>query len=199
MASRNPTSDPALQGGVAYSHEHGFYAGIWGSNVDFFDESAAGANPAFDNRANYELDCYAGFIENITESIEWDISLYLYTYPGADRNLLRNSEELFLGVRFKNINIQLSRDFDNKNAYFGTIISFPIMNESETSLHAGHYSLNGLINYNDYSITITKQFNTFAISAVYTDTDMNSTECIDYSGYSNLCDSRFSMVVSKDF
>jgi hypothetical protein len=28
------TGDPALQGGVAYSHENGFYAGVWGSNVD---------------------------------------------------------------------------------------------------------------------------------------------------------------------
>ena len=28
---------PAIQGGFDYSHDSGFYAGIWGSNVDFND------------------------------------------------------------------------------------------------------------------------------------------------------------------
>jgi uncharacterized protein (TIGR02001 family) len=148
------TGDPALQGGVAYSHENGFYAGIWGSNVDFYDESAAGANPAFDNRANYELDLYAGFTGNITESIEWDISLYLYNYPETDRSLLGNSEELFLVIRYQNMSLQLSRDFDNKNSYYGLDVSIPIINELETTVHVGHYNLNGLNNYNDYSFTI---------------------------------------------
>ncbi len=29
--------DPAIQGGIDYAHESGFYAGAWGSNVDFGD------------------------------------------------------------------------------------------------------------------------------------------------------------------
>ena len=167
--------------------------------MDFYDESAAGANPAFDNRANYELDLYTGFTGSISESIEWDISLYLYNYPDADRRLLRNSEELFLGIRFQNINMQLSRDFDNKNSYYGLDVSIPVINELETSVHVGHYNLNGLNNYNDYSFTIKKQFNTFTLSAVYSDTDMNNIECINYSNFSNLCDGRFSMLLSRDF
>ena len=29
--------DPAIQGGIDYAHDSGFYAGAWGSNVDFGD------------------------------------------------------------------------------------------------------------------------------------------------------------------
>ena len=37
---------PAFQGGVDFSHDSGFYAGVWASNVDFVDGD--GANAEFD-------------------------------------------------------------------------------------------------------------------------------------------------------
>ena len=40
--------DPGYSGGFDYSHESGFYAGTWGSNVAF-------------GGAGLELDTYAGF------------------------------------------------------------------------------------------------------------------------------------------
>ena len=43
------TDGPALQGGFDFESESGFYAGIWGSNVNF------------NNGNGQELDYYAGY------------------------------------------------------------------------------------------------------------------------------------------
>ncbi len=45
------SQDPALQGGIDYAHESGFYLGAWASNVDFGD--------CCDE--NVEIDLYTGF------------------------------------------------------------------------------------------------------------------------------------------
>jgi len=45
----------AVQGGLDYEHASGFYAGGWGSNVDFGDGTS------------YELDLYAGFSGSVEE------------------------------------------------------------------------------------------------------------------------------------
>ena len=41
--------DPALQGGFDFEHGSGFYAGVWGSNVDFGGDEST------------ELDFYGGW------------------------------------------------------------------------------------------------------------------------------------------
>ncbi len=42
---------PALQGSIDWSHDSGFYAGVWGTNVDFNDG----------DEAQLETDLYAGY------------------------------------------------------------------------------------------------------------------------------------------
>ena len=42
------SNEAAIQGGLDYAHDSGFYAGTWASNVDFGDETS------------YELDFYGG-------------------------------------------------------------------------------------------------------------------------------------------
>lgn len=60
--------DPALQGGVDFSHGD-FYAGTWASSVDFGDGTDA------------EWDFYAGYTTT-TGAIEWDFGVTYYTYVG---------------------------------------------------------------------------------------------------------------------
>lgn len=60
---------PAIQGSMDYTNGM-FYAGAWGSNVDF-----GGAE-------SMELDLYAG-ITPTTGPISWDLSVVGYFYPGA--------------------------------------------------------------------------------------------------------------------
>ena len=53
--------DPAVQGSFDYEHNSGLYAGVWASNVDFFDPSAPGASVADDDNADLELDLWLGY------------------------------------------------------------------------------------------------------------------------------------------
>ena len=99
----------AVQGGLDFKHESGFYAGTWVSNVDFNNEGApqlstvktdALGNPVYDDNGfpiyetigsfnpdspNYELDFYLGFGGNITDDLSWDLKGIYYAYPdGSD-------------------------------------------------------------------------------------------------------------------
>lgn len=61
----------AVQGGLDYAHESGFYAGTWGSTVDFNDGTS------------YELDLYAGYGGSIG-NLGYDVGYVYYAYPDAD-------------------------------------------------------------------------------------------------------------------
>lgn len=60
----------AIQGGLDYSHESGFYAGTWASNVDFGDKG-------------YELDLYLGF-GGEAGALGYDLGYIQYLYPVHD-------------------------------------------------------------------------------------------------------------------
>ena len=104
----------AVQGGLDYSHESGFYAGTWASNVDF-DEGASegvvgiverdpetgelamdedgnlivtGVTSGSDSSSpNYELDLYAGFSSSVNDDFSYDLNTIYYAYPdGRDSN-----------------------------------------------------------------------------------------------------------------
>lgn len=78
--------DPALQASIDFEGESGFYAGIWGSNVDF------------DNCCDedIEIDYYAGLTAG--EFLEWDFGAIYYTYPGAEGEL--DYPEIYLGATY---------------------------------------------------------------------------------------------------
>lgn len=63
------SNNPAIQGGIDYAGG-AFYAGVWGSNVDF------GADETL------ELDLYAGFRPTLGP-VALDLGLIGYFYPGA--------------------------------------------------------------------------------------------------------------------
>lgn len=62
---------PAYSGGFDYSHESGFYAGTWGSNVAF-------------GGAGLELDLYAGYAGETEGGFGYDIGYIQYAYPETD-------------------------------------------------------------------------------------------------------------------
>lgn len=94
----------AVQGGLDYAHESGFYAGLWASNVDFNNEGApqtveipvidgviqpnADGNYIYETSGssnprspNYELDVYTGFGGKFLKDWKWDLNAILYAYP----------------------------------------------------------------------------------------------------------------------
>lgn len=65
--------DPAVQGGVTAAHESGFYAGIWGSNID------GGAT-----FGDVEVDLFAGYSADISPLASIDVGVIYYAYPDGD-------------------------------------------------------------------------------------------------------------------
>ena len=76
------TDGPALQGGFDFESESGFYAGIWGSNVNF------------NNGNGQELDYYAGYGFSLGE-LGVDVGYIVFDYPDSSPDL--KFEEIYLG------------------------------------------------------------------------------------------------------
>lgn len=64
----------AVQGGLDFEHEGGFYIGTWASNVDFGDGDSG-----------YEIDAYFGVAGEIGASgVGFDVGYIYYAYPSLD-------------------------------------------------------------------------------------------------------------------
>ncbi len=88
----NSAERPAAQAQVDLFYKEIYYAGIWGSNVDF------GAGPNGQELANLELDYYVG-IAPTAGKWSFDIAAYYVAYPGAfDPDGEFNYVEIWTGV-----------------------------------------------------------------------------------------------------
>jgi uncharacterized protein (TIGR02001 family) len=65
--------DAAVQGGVDVSHESGIYVGTWGSSLD---EDTVGYG-------HTELDIYAGWGTELSDTLSLDVGVIAYLYPNA--------------------------------------------------------------------------------------------------------------------
>ena len=99
--------DPALQGGFDYSHESGFYLGVWASSLEFqsendFDgglEVPATAITRHDtdptlrivdyttpDYGSIEIDIYGGMSGEFQNGLGWDVGALYYYYPEQDED-----------------------------------------------------------------------------------------------------------------
>ena len=81
---------PAIQGGFDFEAESGFYAGIWGSNVNFNDGAGS------------ELDYYFGYGFSVGD-LGFDIGYVAFDYPKNQTGL--DFEEIVLGFSLGNFGL----------------------------------------------------------------------------------------------
>lgn len=81
--------NPALQGGFDYEHDMGVYLGVWGSSVDFNDNS----------EASFEVDFYGGYRGEV-DGFSYDLGAIYYVYPGADSALDYDYYELMASLGY---------------------------------------------------------------------------------------------------
>jgi uncharacterized protein (TIGR02001 family) len=68
---------PALQAGLTWEHESGFYIGTWGSSISWLSDS----DP--DVSSQVEIDVFAGYAGEFGESgVGYDVGVLHYWYPG---------------------------------------------------------------------------------------------------------------------
>lgn len=153
----------AVQGGLDYSHDSGFYAGIWGSNVN----TVAGGG----TEASNELDVYGGFIIKAGD-LAIDIGGIAYVYsedkevPGV-KNL--DFAEGYLGLSFGPLAVKgyYSPDYvgTGEESIYGTATLTLAMNDTTSVfVQAGHTDVDAGFNgttqltesYADFSAGVSK-------------------------------------------
>jgi uncharacterized protein (TIGR02001 family) len=160
--------DPAFQLSVNYAHDSGFYAGVWGSNIDF-----GPGDP------NVEIDAFAGFAGgDAVESIGYDVGVTYYSYVSeSDFNFW----ELYAGLSKGPVSAKLwyspefAGDTDESAWYLEANGSFPIGESGFAFVaHAGYsggdywdeFYDDG---YFDWSVGVTKSFGNFNAALKYID------------------------------
>jgi len=71
--------DPALQASLDYGFANGLAIGAWASTLDYGDD--------YDGR--FELDFYASYGREISETVSWSAGLTAYTYPDSSGSAAR--------------------------------------------------------------------------------------------------------------
>ena len=75
---------PALQGGVDFTHDSGFYIGAWGSNISWLGDTYDASNaPPYKSGGSLEMDFYGGYKTELGKSgVGIDLGVLQYYYPG---------------------------------------------------------------------------------------------------------------------
>lgn len=134
--------DPALQGGIDYTHSSGLYAGMWGSNISWL------ADDGIYDSSSLEVDFYGGFRHAIAGTdFSYDVGLLQYWYPGntAAGSDDANTLEAYAALNWKFLGAKVSysltdlfgmQDSDG-STYVDLYANYPI---GDTGLTAGaHY------------------------------------------------------------
>ena len=177
---------PALQGSIDWSHDSGFYAGIWGSNVDFNDG----------DEASVETDLYAGYSGEFS-GFAYDIGALYYLYPGADSDLDYDYWEaaFSLGYDFDVASVSGAINYSPDNfastgdaTYVAGYVDVPLTflpYDTKLSGSVGHQWIEdnagfGVPDYTDWGIGLSSNIEGFDIGLRYIDTNLDEpNECAD--------------------
>ncbi|MGD2008373.1 MAG: TorF family putative porin [Cellvibrionales bacterium] len=163
-------NNAAVQGGIDYAHESGFYAGTWVSNVNY------GPSDVY----SYEHDLYAGFAFE-TGAVSWDVGYLYYNY---DKEAEFDFGEVyakvgvggFSGAVYVLTNTEadegIGQDFGAGSTYYVSAdYGFEINNGIGIGLHVGYHdgdfaeAFNGSSEgYFDYNISVAKDGFAFMVT-----------------------------------
>lgn len=182
---------PAIQGGIDYSHSSGFYAGNWNSSINTGAGFPGGS---------IEMDLYGGWKKTWGD---WglDVGAIYYYYPGTDAtaaNFAANprtaethrgkvsNTELYLGGSWKWISVRyfhatsdyFSLPGTKGSNYLDVSATYDLGNGWGVTGHVGSFRLknwdngnrNEKANYTDWKLGVTKDINGWVIGATYIDT-----------------------------
>lgn len=169
-------TDPALQIGIDFQHDAGFFAGLWGSNVDFARDSFR------EDPREIELNYYLGYHRSFGRKWAGSVSLIRYAYPGASHNYdytdiaigIDYAEHLFATVAYTND--LYSHGGSAVNYEFA--LQYPIVFGLELGATAGYYDISNLFNdsYKYWNVGLSKTVRRLTFDARFHDTDNTATE-----------------------
>ncbi|HVZ43390.1 MAG TPA: TorF family putative porin [Ramlibacter sp.] len=165
---------PALQGGVDFTHKSGFYAGAWASTIKWIKD-AGGSD-------DVEVDVYGGY-KFEAGPVGMDVGVLTYTYPGNDLHPSADTQELYVAGTWGPATLKYSHAVSNLfgfadssgSGYLELSGNFDLGNGWSVTPHVGHQSVhhNSAFAYTDYSVTVGKDLGhgvTASLMAVGTST-----------------------------
>ena len=169
--------DPALQGGIDYTHNPtGFYLGTWLSSIHWIKDAGGDGN--------VEWDVYGGKRGEIAGGVSYDVGVLSYVYPSNSLPTSANTTEIYgqLGygpayVKYSQSVTNLFGTADSKNSgYLDLGANLDAGNGYMLNLHAGHQTVknNSGLGYTDWKVGVTKDFGIVSGSLAYVGTDTDS-------------------------
>lgn len=160
--------EPAVQVGIDWAHESGWYVGTWASNVDFGTPDP-----------NHEIDLYTGYTGETEGGLGWDVGILYYLYPGDSDG---GFPELYSSLTYSwftasvaYTNAYLGDYIDESAWYIAGGVSIPL-HELTLGLHAGYSDGEGIEQsfgdaYADYSVGLTYAASNFDVGIKWVTTD----------------------------
>jgi uncharacterized protein (TIGR02001 family) len=149
--------EAALQLGADLNFDNGFYAGVWGSNVDFGDGGP-----------DIEIDTYIGWNWDLSETWNLDLMLNRYNYIGEDDGFGDGDYNELIGTVAWNemfsFTVGYTNDvygLDEEGLYYGVAGSWDIGAGVGLDIGFGQSQFDeatGIEDYNDYSISVNRDF-----------------------------------------
>lgn len=140
-----------INGGLDYEHASGFYAGWWGSTLDYGD----GADSGFEN------DFYAGYNGSINDDLGYTLGLTYYHYHDIGTNN-SNGLETLIGLNYKDFSLTTQ-----------TLLSDTNWGNTGDTYFLGSYSY---ALPQDFSLNSSLGLYYYSDSGDYEGTDLNTTE-----------------------
>lgn len=175
---------PAVQAGLDFQHDSGFFAGLWGSNVEFARERRIRENPR-----TIELDTYVGYTWQFDQKWAGVLSVVRYNYPDSSFNYDYN--EVAFGVSYKemlSLTLSLSNDLmahGETAINYELGIQYPLGHQLELGTVLGFFDAEDALgeNYVYGSVGISKLWRDLVLDLRFHDTDGDAERIFgDYAG-----------------
>lgn len=178
--------DPALQGGVDFSHKSGFYLGTWASSIKWIKDAGGDAST--------EIDFYGGY-KGSAGDLGYDVGVLRYQYPGHSLAVSPNTSEIYGALTYGPFTAKYSHSvsnlfgFANSNGsgYLDLSATFDLGKGFSIVPHIGHQRVagagNGIFSYTDYALTLNYDFgNGLSASLAAVGSDAKKTSYFTPSG-----------------
>jgi uncharacterized protein (TIGR02001 family) len=157
---------PAVQGGVDYAMDSGFYVGAWGSTIKWIKDAGGDANA--------EFDLYGGYKTEIASGLTLDVGLLQYVYPSNKLNPSANTLEGYGALSYGPATLKISRSFSNLfgfgdskgSMYYDLSATFDLGSGFSVTPHIGRQTVKNLssASYTDASLTLNKAIDALTLS-----------------------------------
>ncbi len=176
--------NPAVSGGVDYTHASGWYVGTWLSSIRWIKD-AGGDAPL-------EWDIYGGY-KGTAGPIGYDVGLLRYQYPNNRLAVSANTTEAYGALTWQMLTLKYSHSVtnlfgfaDSKNSgYLDLSANVDLGNGWSLTPHVGRQWIrnNGASSYTDYALTLGKDFgHGITASAAIVGTDASRSLYVTPSG-----------------